>query len=327
MKLGTTDLEVSPLTLGTWAFAGGALWGEQALEQSIAAVHAALDNGITVFDTAPGYGDGESERVLGRALDQRRGEAIIATKVSPTKLAYADTLASVEASLKRLRTDHVDLLQVHWANHEVPFAETISAFNKLKEQGKVRHVGVCNFGPRDMVEWIAAGGELVSNQLPYSLLTRSIEFEIVPECERAVVSILPYSPLMQGMLTGKYRTADEVPEGRARSRHFSKNRPGVRHGESGCEAATFEVLERIRVVSDDLGVPMEQVALAWLLSKRPVASVIVGARDAQQVEKNIRSTRLVLPPEVLLELDEATVEVKQHLGANPDLWEGNGRYR
>lgn len=327
MRVGKTDLDVSRLTLGTWAFAGGAVWGEQDAKSSIATVHAALDKGLTTFDSAPGYGDGEAERVLGLALERRRAEAVIATKIPQEQLAYGDVLASCEASLKRLRTDYIDLLQVHWANREIPMEESVRAFRKLKEQGKVRYIGVCNFGPQDMRDWLAAGGEMVSNQLPYSLLSRAIEFEIIPQSRGHGVSILPYTPLMQGLLAGKFASADDVPEGRARFRHFSGTRRSARHGEAGCEAETFAAIGEIGRLAKELGLPMEHLALAWLLHQDTVASVIVGARNADQLLENLRATNVELSPETLVALNKATEDVKQHLGRNPDLWENPGRYR
>jgi aryl-alcohol dehydrogenase-like predicted oxidoreductase len=235
MKLGQTELEVSRLTLGTWAFAGGKLWGDQEQRASEATVQLALDEGINCFDTAPAYGAGKSEEVLGEALKGRRGEAVIMTKVSTGEQSREALIRSCEASLRRLGTDYIDLLQVHWLSPDVPMTETIAAFAELKEAGKIRYSGVCNFSAGDIHSWLKSGGEMVSNQLPYSLLTRAIEFEIIPECQRKGISTLPYSPLMQGLLTGKLRNADEVPEGRARSRHFRDDRPMARHGGAGCE--------------------------------------------------------------------------------------------
>ncbi len=327
MRVGKTDIEVSRLTLGTWAFAGGKIWGDQDLKTSITTVHAALDNGLTTFDSAPGYGAGEAERVLGLALEGRRAEAVIATKVAPEQLGYQDLLESCEASLKRLRTDYIDLLQVHWPSHAIAMEESIRAFRKLKEQGKVRYIGVCNFGPRDMRDWLAQGGEMVSNQLPYSLLSRAIEYEIIPDSRERGISILPYSPLMQGLLAGKFATADDVPEGRARSRHFSGTRRSARHGEAGCEEETFAAIEEIGVLAEQVGLPMERLALAWLLHQDSVASVIVGARNIDQLMENLPAKDVALSTEILQALNGATGRLKQLLGPNPDLWESPGRFR
>jgi aryl-alcohol dehydrogenase-like predicted oxidoreductase len=303
------------------------MWGEQDEARSIRTVHAALDAGIRVFDSAPGYGAGESERVLGKALEGRRDEAVIATKVSRSELAATDLVASCEASLKRLGTDRIDLLQIHWPNHDVPFEETAATLMNLKKAGKVRHIGVCNFGPKDFKAWLETGAEMVSNQLPYSLLTRGIEFEIVPLCVEADVAILPYSPLMQGLLTGKFTSPDDVPDARSRSRHFRHDRPMARHGEPGCEKETFATIRAIGALAQREGCSMEALALGWLLRKPQVASVIVGARNEEQILQNLKAAQTCLSDEVVAELDQMTDEVKHLLGGNPDMWENPSRFR
>ena len=314
------------MTLGTWVFAGGQIWGEQEERESISVVQRALDAGINFFDTAPAYGEGKAEEVLGRALAGRRDRAVIATKVSTGQQSREALLRSCEASLKRLGTDYIDLLQVHWPSPDVPIAETVATFAELKAAGKIRYGGVCNFSVKDINRWLDAGGEMVSNQLPYSLLTRAIEFEILPACRKRGIATLPYSPLMQGLLTGKFRTADDVPEGRSRSRHFRPDRPLARHGEPGCEKETFAAIARIGEIAEAAGQPMDAVALAWVLAQPTVGSVIFGARTVEQLQANIRGMEIELAPEVIAALTEATGTVKERLGANPDIWESPGRY-
>lgn len=326
-KLGESGLEVSPLAVGCWVFAGGANWGDQGEGESVSVVHAALDRGINFFDTAPAYGGGESERVLGAALKGRRDEAIIADKVSDADLDASSLRASCEKSLKLLQTDYIDLLQVHWASREVPFSETVETLNALKAEGKIRYAGVCNFGPGDMNEWCEAGGEMISNQLPYSLLSRAIEFDVVPDCERRSVSVLPYSPLLQGLLTGKFVSADEVPEGRARLRHFSCDRAATRHGEAGCEAETFALIAEVVAAAKELGVSPAALSLAWLAKQSQVASLIAGARNTTQLKENARFMEVKMDAELDAKLKAASEAVKKALGANPDLWCSVNRYR
>ena len=325
--IGSSTLEVSPLALGCWAFAGGENWGDQDENESISVIRSALDRGIDLFDTAPGYGNGESERILGLALKGRRDEAVIATKVSETVLAKADLIASCERSLSLLQTDRIDLLQVHWASRSTPFEESIAALEQLKDAGKIRYYGVCNFGLGDMKEWLGKGGEMISNQLPYSLLTRSIEYEIVPECITHEVSILPYSPLMQGLLTGKFVTAASVPDGRARSRHFNSARSMARHGEPGCEGETFAAVAEVKRIAEESDISMAELSLAWALKQPSVASLIVGARSIKQLEENARCLNTVVDDEIDQELKAATEAVKRHLGTNADLWSDTSRYR
>lgn len=319
-ELGHSGIKVSTVAMGCWAIVGDATWGAQDERVAIAAIHAALDEGINLFDTAESYGDGYSEELLGRALQGRRDRAIIASKVSSGHLSRAALLAACEASLRRLRTDYIDLYQVHWPSRTVPLAETMDAMAELRAQGKIRAIGVCNFASRDMDELLALGG-CATNQLPYSLLARAIEYEVQPKCVAHGIGILPYSPLAQGLLTGKFASADEVPEGRARTRHFAGTRPQARHGEAGCEAETFAAIARVREIAAGMSQPMASVSLAWLLHQPAVVSVLAGARSPQQIRENVRAAQIRLSPHVVQALSAATEEVKRCLGTNPDLWQ------
>lgn len=325
-RLGTTDITVSVIAMGCWAIAGGKVWGPQDDEDSVATVRAALDCGVNFFDTAEAYGHGTSETVLGKALVGRREEAIIATKVSPRNLASEDLQAACENSLRRLGTDYVDLYQIHWPNHDVPVEETMAALEKLHAQGKVRAIGVCNFGVRDLFDLLAVG-RCETNQIPYSLLWRAVEDEIIPKCRENDLDILPYSPLAQGLLTGKYASIDDVPPGRAGSRHFSGGRPATRHGEPGCERETSAAIDAIRCISDRLQEPMVNVSLAWLLHQPGVASVLAGARSPGQITQTSQAAGLMLSSEVLVELAKAGERLKQCLGPNPDMWSSESRFR
>jgi myo-inositol catabolism protein IolS len=325
-ELGRTDIEVSVVAMGCWAIAGGPTWGPQDEADSIATIHAALDAGVNFFDTAEGYGNGYSEEVLGRALKGRRHEAVIATKVSRRNLEPDDVLQACEGSLRRLQTNVIDLYQIHWPSRTVPLDETMAALQKLYDQGKVRAIGVCNFGAGDLPDLLDIGW-VETNQLPYSLLWRAIEYEIQPRCVEAGVGILCYSPLMQGLLTGKYDSPDEVPGGRARTRLFSGDRPGSRHGEAGCEAEAFAAIGEIGRISGEIGRPMAEVAVAWLLHQPGVTSIIAGARQPDQIRQTAWAADLELFSEVVDRLTEATDEVKRILGPNPDMWQAESRFR
>lgn len=323
-----TEIRVSVIAMGCWGLAGDGTWGAQSEQDSTAAVRAALDSGINFFDTAPGYGEGVSERRLGRGLVGRRGEAVVATKVGPGSMNSEAVVASVEKSLSDLATDYIDLLQVHWPSRKVPLEETWRAFERLQTQGKVRALGVSNFGSSDLSELLRIG-KPSTNQLPYSLLSRALEFQIAPACVKNEVGILCYSPLLWGLLSGKYSEPDSVPEGRARSRHFSCNRPQARHGEAGCEGATFEAIAGLRTIAVRLGVEPADVALAWLLRQPAVTAVLTGSRNGAQSRANARAADICLESDVLAELAGATDAVKQALGSNPDLWQGerDSRFR
>lgn len=325
-----TPIHVSAVALGTWGFAGDFHWGPQDDADSMATVHAALDEGINFFDTAESYGGGRTEEVLGRALAGLRQQVVIAGKASPEHLSTAALERACEASLRRLNTDYLDLYQLHWPNRDVPLEETVAALSRLQASGKVRAVGVSNFGVGDLGDFLAASARALrcrTNQLPYSLLWRAIEFELQPLCQQEGVGILCYSPLLHGLLTGKYASLDEMPESRARTRHFSQRWPQIRHDEEGCEAEVTAALGQISRLCRELDVPMADLAIAWLLQRPAVTAAVVGARTPAQVRQNARAAQLVLSQATVQALDEATEPVKQKLGPNPDMWQSESRYR
>ena len=323
-KLGRTDMEVSVVCLGCWALIGDDTWGEQDRSDSVAAIHAALDAGINFFDTAEGYGRGESEELLGRALGPRRKDAVIATKVSAGTYDRETVAEHCERSLRRLGTDVIDLYQIHWPRKDMDMTEALGAMEALKQAGKIRAVGVSNFGRSFLSESLDVG-RVETNQLAYRLLWRAVEHEVQPVCFENEIGILCYSPLCQGLLTGKFAAADDVPAGRARTRLFSSTRPNARHDEPGCEEAVFRALDDIREVCDGIGKPMGQVALAWLLAQDAVTSVVAGARNASQAAQNAAAADLDLADDVVRKLSEATDPVKQHVGTNADMWQSDSR--
>ena len=325
--LGEASVKISAIGMGCWAFAGGAYWGTQEEKDSIDTINAAMHAGINFFDTAEMYGDGKSEEVVGKALQHCRSQVVIATKAASSNLSHEKLIKACEQSLKRLKTDYIDLYQIHWPNREVPFEETAKALELLVQQGKVRTVGVCNFGALDM-ESILKATSIVSNQLPYSLLWRAIEGEILPQCINKDVGILCYSPLSQGLLTGKYKSVEEVPAGIAGTRYYSKERSAnARHGESGLETETFYAIDKIRKICERLGKPMGNIAVAWLLAQKGIKSVLVGARTPKQLHENIKAGSIILGDDVIKALSDATLELKQKVGNNPDMWEGKQKSR
>ena len=325
-----TNLSVSQLCFGCWGVISDTHWGSRAEEDSLSAMRRAIDSGVNFFDTAPMYGDGASETLLGEFLNTHdlRTEIVVASKIRPNKMRPEEVFSECEESLRRLQTDYLDLYQTHWTSREVPLSETWGAMQELQRQGKVRHIGVCNAGVHDLGEVLSVQKPL-TNQLPYNLLWRMIEGAILPQCRQEEVSVLVYSPLMHGILAGNYQTPEEVPDGRARTRHFSATRPLARHGEEGCEAETFAALQEIRRLASDQGKSMAHVALAWTIQQQGVASVIAGARDANQVQANLEFVDNPLPVETLADLEKVTQALKQTLGDNPDMWDAGdqARYR
>lgn len=320
-ELGSSGLKVSVISFGAWQLADGAYWGSTDQTRAEAAVHGAIDAGVNLFDTAEGYGDGESERALGRALGSRRKDVLVASKVSEKHLEPTDLRRACEGSLERLGTDVIDLYQVHWPVPEVPFQDTYGELKRLRDEGKIRAIGVSNFGQKDLDTWMAQG-QCVSDQLGYNILFRAIEHEIVPACAKHNVGILAYMPLMQGILSGRWKSVEEIPQNRRRTRHFSSAREGVRHGEQGAETLTFDTLRRLQEVADDLGAPLASISLAWVVAQPGVTTVIVGGRNPEQVQRNLGVPDLRLGDETLARLNAVSESLKEHLGTNADMWQG-----
>lgn len=325
--LGKTNIKVSEFALGCWPFAGGSVWGTQDKSDSISTVHAALDNGINFFDTAEGYNDDyHSESILGEALVNRRDRSVIATKISPPNLLPQKIEEACNNSLKRLSTDYIDLYQIHWPNHDINMEDSINELNKLVDKGKIRSLGVCNFGVDDLNE-ILNLGVFSTDQLPYNLLWRPIEEEILPECKKNNIGIICYSPLAQGLLTGRYRNADEVPDGISRSRLFNKNRPLSNHDDEGCENEVFKCINKIQEIAKTLGENSAKISLSWVRQQSNITSLLVGARNTKELEMNLSAFEYDLSTEIIKELSDLTHNVKLYLGKNPDMWKSDNRMR
>ncbi|MDA1279757.1 MAG: aldo/keto reductase [Chloroflexi bacterium] len=325
--LGTTGIDVSEFALGCWPFAGGKVWGPQDDTASIATVRAALNKGINFFDTAEGYNDdSHSEEVLGRALVGRRNEAVIATKISPPHLLPELVEETCDASLDRLQTDYIDLYQIHWPNHSVAIEDSMAALIKLRASGKIRAIGVCNFGVRDLSDALESS-DVVTDQLPYNLLWRPIEVEILPRCLESNVGLICYSPLAQGLLTGRYASPDDVPDGLSRSRLFNNGRPLANHGQDGCETEAFAAIDRVIGIAKRLGEHPAKISLSWVRSRPGITALLVGARSPEELDLNIPAFEYELDDDVAAELSAATETVKVKLGTNPDMWNGENRMR
>ena len=323
--VGKSKIRVSCISLGTWAFAGGLNWGAQDRNDSIATLRSAFDAGINFFDTAEVYGNGLAEQLIGEALHDKRDKIIIATKVSPEHSEPSALRSSCERSLRNLRTDYIDLYQLHYPNPSIPFDETFSTLEALKQEGKIIEYGVSNFGCNSLKEIVKKQYSPVSNQLAYSLLFRAIEYEILPLCMQYSISVLCFSPLMQGLLTGKFSSPDAVPPGRARTRHFSSTRPHTRHGESGAETETFSAIANITRVAEQLNLRPAVLSIAWLLAQPAVASVIIGARNPSQLKENVTAAEVSLSSDIIEELNRLTDPLKEKLGRNADMWQSNSR--
>ncbi len=297
-KIGS--LEVSVVGLGCNNFGGRIDY-----DASAAVVHGALDAGITFFDTADIYGGTHSEEFLGRALGSRRDDIVLATKFgmqvdADHKGAKPDYVHSaLEASLRRLQTDHVDLYQLHAPDPDTPIAETLGALDQCVRDGKVREIGCSNFTVEQLREAEGAvtdgSARFVSVQNEFSMLRRRAERDVLPECERAGLSFLPYFPLASGVLTGKYRRGYAPPAGTRLS--------GVKQSEGPLSDDTLAVVERLTEFAQSRNRTMVELAIAWIAAHTPVASVISGATSAEQVHANVAAEDWVLGEDDLTAID------------------------
>jgi myo-inositol catabolism protein IolS len=324
--LANTDMEISQIVMGCWGIGGGYTWGEADEKASIATIRTAIDQGVNVLDTAEFYSGGYAEEVVGKALEGCRDQVLIATKVWVDNMSAAGVVNACEGSLKRLKTDYIDLYQIHWPNREVPVEETLNAMEQLKQAGKIRAIGVCNFGVQDLSTALDIC-DLVSNQMAYSLLFRAIEYEILPKCIEANLGVMAYSPLAQGLLTGKFRTPGDVDDERARLRFYSKDRPGTVHDEDGYEEKVFDTLAKIQALCDEIGASMADVALAWALQQPGVIAALAGARQPQQIIENAKAAELELSDLVVERLNSVTESLKAAMGPNADPWRTKSRIR
>jgi myo-inositol catabolism protein IolS len=322
---GKSGIEVSALGIGAWAYGGGDddYWGAQDQNDVLAVVNGALDRGINYFDTAEGYNGGRSEEALGKAVGSRRAEAVIGSKISPSNTVPSVLREHCDASLQRLGTDYMDIYFVHWPISRHPVQDAFETLGALQAEGKIRAIAVSNFGVNDLTKALATGARIDVNQLCYNLVSRAIEIEIVPLCLENDIAIFPYMPLLQGILSGKYATLDEIPLERMRTRQFSSDRPGSRHGGPGAEDEMRRILEGMRQISTETEIPMDQLALAWTMAKPGVASVLAGVRNMEQLGRNAAAADVALSAELVGRLDELTEPLKQMLGPNADYFQGD----
>ncbi len=306
-KLGSSSLEVTELILGTWAI-GGTMWSQYDEKGAIEAIETALDCGINTIDTAPAYGGGHAEELIGNIIKGKRDKIIIATKCGLNiEGRYEKNLSpefiqhDLEMSLKRLQTDYIDLYQVHWPVSDVPIGESMAALMKAKDSGKIRHIGVCNFSGKELKDAISCG-DVVSYQPNYSLLEREIESDQMKVCVESGVGIISYGSLGAGMLTGKYRELPVFPRNDARYffyRFFKKDYwPRVK-----------EVVNTVSSIADKRGARPGHVAIAWILSRPAVSAAIVGARSGEQVKDNLGGASLVLSHDEIAELEKISTDI------------------
>ncbi|MDR3142618.1 MAG: aldo/keto reductase [Tannerellaceae bacterium] len=341
--LGKSDIPVSAMTVGCWPFGGGDYWGEQSQADVDNVVCMALDRGVNTFDTAEMYNGGESERSLGKALGNRRKEAVIISKISPSNCRHVRK--HCEESLKRLGTDYMDVYMLHWpinklalehftSDHSIiqippTVEEAYRQLDELKKEGLIRSVGMSNFGRTQMEEVINTGVRVDVNEMSYNIVSRAIEAEIAPYCMENAISLIGSMGLQQGLLAGIYKTPGDVPCHQAHSRHYPDYRGGSasRHGEEGAEKEIFDVVARLQALASDLHIHMAQLAIAWILKKPFITSTLVGSRNLKELEMNIEACSLEISDEVEALIDKASLPVLRILGNNPDYYEHSSKSR
>jgi aryl-alcohol dehydrogenase-like predicted oxidoreductase len=313
-KLGQSDIQISPIIMGLWQ-AGKEMWVGIDDRDTTKAIRAAFEAGITTFDTAEAYGKGHSEQILASAISEVRDKVIYATKVFANHLKFDQVIEACHRSLENLQTDYIDLYQIHWPSgsfgfDEVPIGETMGALNELKDQGKIRAIGVSNFS-RPQLQEAARYGQIDSLQPPYSLFWRQVEKDAMSFCVENKITILAYSPMAQGLLTGKFGTDHVFAQGdnRAKNKLF----------QAGTYTRVQKALTKLRPIADRKGVTLGQLALSWVTA-HPGTCAIAGARSANQASENARAGLIVLSDEELSEIDEIGRSVTDHLDEDPVMW-------
>jgi aryl-alcohol dehydrogenase-like predicted oxidoreductase len=305
-QLGNSDLSVSIIGYGAWGIGGEPFWKTEGAENSIRSIEKAIDLGINFFDTAPVYGFGYSEELLGKALELKRKDIIIATKCglrwkkenlkSIEKIATKESiLEEIELSLKRLRTDYIDLYQVHWPDENTPIEETMDILLDIQKKGKIRYIGVSNYSVGQMKESLKYG-QIISLQSMYSMLERDIEKNEIPFCIENNIGIICYSPLASGVLTGKYdeNTRFEDWRGQKIIGHFTGD----------IFLSHIRKVKEVSIIARKLGKTTAQLAVNWLLHQRGVTTAIVGVKNPDQVEQNLGAIGWDIPVDELKQISE-----------------------
>lgn len=303
-ELGRTGMKVSCVWLGTWQFGSGS-WGfgkTYSEKNCVEAVLASVEEGVNFIDTAEVYGNGLSEQIIGKALKELKDEVFIATKVAPHHLTYDGVMKACERSLRRLGIKTIDLYQIHFPNPLIPLSRTMKAMEDLVKLGKIRYIGVSNFSLKLLkkARELMKREEIVSNQVRYNLLEREIEKDLMPYCMKEKISVLAYSPLAQGILTGKFSTS---------------NRPSdiIRRINRLYTAAYIKKSEplfsELRGIAQRKGVSIGQVAIAWVTGHEMTVA-IVGAKNRQQAVENAKAGELTLDTSEMNRLSELSDTVK-----------------
>jgi len=315
--LGRSGLKISEITYGNWITHGSQVTDDLAL----ATIQAALEAGITSFDTADVYADTKAEEVMGKALKGQRRESIeiftkvywpIGAGVNDRGLSRKHIMESCENSLRRLQTDYVDVYQAHRYDYETPLRETLRAFDDLVRQGKILYVGVSEWNAAQIREAVRIANDMgfdriVSNQPQYNMLWRVIEADVVPASEELGIGQIVWSPIAQGVLTGKYKRGAAAPKGS----RATDTTGGSDYVANWLRDEVLEAVEKLEPIAKDMNLTMSQLAIAWVLSNPNVSSAIVGASRPEQITENAKAAGVTLPEDVLSAIDYALGDLVQ----------------
>jgi len=323
-KLGQSELEISVLAFGAWAI-GGWLWGGADSKEAVKAVETAVDHGMTTIDTASVYGFGLSEELVGKAIKGKRDKVQILTKFGMSwdgnqgefffeskdnsgkdvkiyrHSSKEKVLKDCDESLRRLKTDYIDLFQIHWADPTTPVSETMEALEILIKNGKIRAGGVCNYSVELMKE-AAAAFKLTSSQVPYSMVNRNIEKDIVPYCIENNIGILAYSPLQRGLLTGKMKPGHIFNDG--------DSRPATPYYKEPNFTKILGLLDKIKPIADDRNITLSQLVLNWTIQQPGITCALAGARNPVQVLDNIGATDFSLSCEEISRINKLIADIQ-----------------
>jgi aryl-alcohol dehydrogenase-like predicted oxidoreductase len=297
--LGKSKVEISEIVLGCWAM-GGEFWGGTDDEKSINAIRAAFDLGITTLDTAEAYNKGYSERVIAQALKGIKNDVVISSKVASSHLAYDQVIEACERSLVNLNRDYIDIYFLHWPSREgVPLEETMKAMDKLKKDGKIKCIGLSNFG-KDSFELAKSITEVDAYQPPYNLLWRGIDKEMLPYCIENDIGVMPYSPIAQGLLTGKFSLGHQFPEGDTRGRTPLFQPENMKRA--------LILVEQLKPFAEKYDKTLAQLSMRWVMQVSGITAPIVGGRNAKQVKENVGAVGWAIEDSDFEKIDELSRE-------------------
>jgi len=304
--LGRTGVQVSAIALGAWQF-GRDAWEGIDDNESIRTIHAALDAGINLIDTALGYGKGYSEQIVGKAVKGRRDEVLIASKCG----AHPEQIKkTVDEALHRLQTEVIDIYQVHYPSPRIPIAETIGAMKEIQEAGKIRWIGVSNFSLEQMQQAVGTA-RIETCQPPFNVFWRQIDNDVLPFCVEQEIAVLPYSPLAQGLLAGRFRTRADIPNDiRAKNKLMAE----------GVFEKCLEVVKLMEEIAQRHGKTVAQVAINWTANFPGITAPIVGARRPAQVLENVGGVGWRLSEEEMELISERGLEVSKLLDYSTNMW-------